>query len=68
MSSWEFFETGHKGFAHPTPIQGNWTIDGVNLPPDVLEKVYHGNAERLLGLPPTPVVAPSAAAGSSGQQ
>jgi predicted TIM-barrel fold metal-dependent hydrolase len=56
LSSWEFFETAHKGFAHPTPIQGNWTIEGIDLPPSVLEKVYHGNAERLLGLPPTPVV------------
>ena len=53
-SSWEFFETAHKGFAHPTPIQGNWTIDGIELPPDILEKIYHKNAERLLGLPSTP--------------
>jgi predicted TIM-barrel fold metal-dependent hydrolase len=68
MSSWEFFETDHKGFAHPTPIQGNWTIDGINLPPDVLEKVYHGNAERLLGLPQTPVVSASPAAGQSGAE
>jgi predicted TIM-barrel fold metal-dependent hydrolase len=70
LSSWEFFETAHKGFAHPTPIQGNWTIDGIDLPPSVLEKVYHGNAERLLGLPPTPVVGalalPSAASSSPG--
>jgi predicted TIM-barrel fold metal-dependent hydrolase len=56
LSSWEFFETAHKKFAHPTPIQGNWKIDGIELPPDVLEKVYHLNAERLLDLPPTPVV------------
>ena len=69
MSSWEFFETDHKGFAHPTPIQGNWTIDGIDLPPDVLEKVYHGNAERLLGLPPTPVVGePPRSAGASGAE
>jgi predicted TIM-barrel fold metal-dependent hydrolase len=69
LSSWEFFETAHKGFAHPTPIQGKWTIDGVDLPPEVLEKVYHANAERLLGLPPTPVVgAPAAAAGTSGAE
>ena len=71
-SSYEFFETAHKGFAHPTPIQGNWTIDGIDLPPDVLEKVYHANAERLLGLPPTPVTAPLAApsssAGASGEE
>jgi predicted TIM-barrel fold metal-dependent hydrolase len=57
-SSWEFFETSHKGFAHPTPIQGNWTIDGIELPPDILEKVYHKNAERLLGLPATPLPQP----------
>jgi predicted TIM-barrel fold metal-dependent hydrolase len=68
MSSWEFFETDHKGFAHPTPIQGNWTIDGINLPPDVLEKVYHANAERLLGLPPTPLVSAPPAAGTSGAE
>jgi predicted TIM-barrel fold metal-dependent hydrolase len=55
MSSWEFFETAHRKFAHPTPIQGNWTIDGIDLPPDVLEKVYHANAEHLLELPPTPL-------------
>jgi predicted TIM-barrel fold metal-dependent hydrolase len=56
-SSWEFFETSHRAFAHPTPIQGRWTIDGIDLPPDVLEKIYHGNAERLLGLPPTALAA-----------
>jgi predicted TIM-barrel fold metal-dependent hydrolase len=55
LSSWEFFETAHKKFAHPTPIQGNWKIDGIDLPPEVLEKVYHLNAERLLELPPTPL-------------
>ncbi len=54
-STWEFFETAHKRFAHPTPIQGSWPIDGVDLPPDVLEKIYHENAERLLDLPPTAI-------------
>ncbi|HEX9295610.1 MAG TPA: amidohydrolase family protein [Polyangiaceae bacterium] len=62
-SSWEFFETSHKGFAHPTPIQGPWKIDGIDLPADVLEKIYHLNAERLLGMPPTPL--DSAAVGSA---
>jgi len=57
-SSFRFFETADKGFAHPTPIQGKWTIDGIDLPGDVLEGVYHKNAERLLGLPPTPVAGP----------
>jgi predicted TIM-barrel fold metal-dependent hydrolase len=56
LSSWEFFETAHQKFAHPTPIQGKWTIDGIDLPENVLEMVYHQNAERLLDLPPTPLV------------
>jgi predicted TIM-barrel fold metal-dependent hydrolase len=38
--------------------QGFWNIYGIYLPRDVLEKVYHKNAERLFGLagaePPTP--------------
>jgi predicted TIM-barrel fold metal-dependent hydrolase len=49
-STWRFFETKDRGFAHPTPIQGDWTIDGLGLPRDVLEKIYRGNAERLLGV------------------
>lgn len=28
--------------------QGFWNIYGLNLPPEVLEKVYRGNAERVL--------------------
>ena len=31
------------------PAQGRWMIYGLGLPDDVLEKVYHGNAERLFG-------------------
>jgi predicted TIM-barrel fold metal-dependent hydrolase len=54
-STWRFFETADRAFAHPTPIQGGWTIDGIELPQEVLEAVYHKNAERLLGLPPTPL-------------
>lgn len=49
-ATWRWLETRDKGFAHPTPIQGDWTIDGVGLPPDVLRKIYGGNAEKLLGL------------------
>jgi hypothetical protein len=30
--------------------QGFWMIYGVFLPRGVLEKVYRGNAERILGL------------------
>lgn len=31
------------------PGQGRWMIYGLGLPDDVLEKVYHKNAERLFG-------------------
>jgi len=49
-STWRWFETNDKQIPSPTPIQGRWTIDGVGLPRDVLEAVYHGNAERVLGV------------------
>jgi predicted TIM-barrel fold metal-dependent hydrolase len=48
---WRFFETTDIGFAHMTPIQGDWTISAVHLPPDVLKKIYFENAERLLAKP-----------------
>ena len=31
------------------PGQGRWKIYGMGLPDEVLEKVYHLNAEKLLG-------------------
>ena len=49
-SHWRYFETADRDFAHPTPIQGNWTIDGLDLPEDVLHDIYHRNAERVFGL------------------
>src|SRR5690606_4287301 len=27
-----YFEASERGMAHPTPIQGDWTIDGLGLP------------------------------------
>ena len=36
-------------FDHPTPIQGDWKIDGIGLGCEVLEKLYHLNAEKLIG-------------------
>lgn len=50
-SHFRYFETADRGFAHPTPIQGDWTIDGIDLPREVLEDVYWHNAARLFGLP-----------------
>lgn len=49
-ATWRYFETRDQGFAHPTPIQGRWTIDGIGLPDAVLRQVYGENARRLLGL------------------
>jgi|CZKU01.1.fsa_nt_gi predicted TIM-barrel fold metal-dependent hydrolase len=45
---WRFFETADTDFAHMTPIQGDWTISAIHLPADALEKIYFGNADRLL--------------------
>jgi predicted TIM-barrel fold metal-dependent hydrolase len=46
---WRFFETSDRGFAHMTPIQGDWTISAIGLPADVLARVYFENARALLG-------------------
>jgi predicted TIM-barrel fold metal-dependent hydrolase len=43
-----YFETDDKDFDHPTPIQGRWKINGVNLPDSVLRKIYVENSERLI--------------------
>jgi predicted TIM-barrel fold metal-dependent hydrolase len=49
-STFRFFETRDRGFESPTPIQGSWTVSGIGLPPEILAKIYSGNAKRLLGL------------------
>jgi predicted TIM-barrel fold metal-dependent hydrolase len=49
-STWKWFETAEKQIPTPTPIQGRWNIDGIALPREILEKVYHANAERVLGV------------------
>jgi len=49
-STYRYFETRDVSFPNPTPIQGRWPISGIGLPREVLEKLYHGNAERLLGI------------------
>jgi predicted TIM-barrel fold metal-dependent hydrolase len=43
-----FFESSQRQINHPTPIQGRWKINAINLPPTVLAKVYRENAERLI--------------------
>jgi predicted TIM-barrel fold metal-dependent hydrolase len=45
---WRWLETRDRGFAHMTPIQGDWTIDAIGLPAPVLRKIYFDNARKLL--------------------
>jgi predicted TIM-barrel fold metal-dependent hydrolase len=45
-----YFETSAANMAHPTPIQGDWLIHGIELTPAILDKLYFDNARRLLGL------------------
>ncbi len=45
---WRWLETLDRDWAHMTPIQGDWTISAIGLPPEVLRKVYFDNARRLL--------------------
>lgn len=45
---WRWLETNDREWAHMTPIQGDWNINSIGLPEDVLRKVYFANAQRLL--------------------
>lgn len=45
---WRWFETEDVGFAHMTPIQGDWTIDAIGLDADSCSLIYRENARRLL--------------------
>jgi predicted TIM-barrel fold metal-dependent hydrolase len=48
---WRFFETKERQIEYPGyPIQGRWKVDAINLPDDVLDKLYVRNAQRLLRL------------------
>ncbi len=50
---YRFLETTDEYFDYapaPVPPQGRWQIYGIGLPPQILKKVYHNNAARLLGL------------------
>ena len=49
--NWRFFETRDESFDYSEktpPPQGMWQIHGVDLPPDVLRKLYNQNAARLI--------------------
>ncbi|MCC7381254.1 MAG: amidohydrolase family protein [Deltaproteobacteria bacterium] len=52
---WRFLETDDDYFNasdREVPTQGRWFIHGIQLPADVLEKIYRANARRILGLSP----------------
>ena len=47
----EFLETDNEYIDYPLQgaiNQGNWKIYGINLPDEVLEKIYYKNAEKIL--------------------
>jgi hypothetical protein len=45
----EYFETDHVGILEAYGTYSEWMrLTGVKLPPAVLEKFYHGNAQRLV--------------------
>lgn len=50
---YRFLETADEYFDYApanVPPQGRWRIYGIELPDSVLQKVYHQNATRLLGI------------------
>lgn len=50
---YRFLETDDEYFNYnvgDVPLQGRWHVSGLSLPADVLQKVYRGNAMRLLRL------------------
>ena len=43
-----WLRTHDHAFAHPTPIQGDWTIDAIGLSDEVLDRIYYLNAYELV--------------------
>jgi hypothetical protein len=49
-AQFRYFESDDPNLPSPTPIQGNWSVHGVGLPREVLEKLYWKNAARLFSV------------------
>jgi len=48
-SYFDYFETDRTDLEDPSHFEPKWArLSGAKLPPEVLEKFYHGNAERLI--------------------
>lgn len=45
---YRWLETNDKDWEHMTPIQGDWKISSIHLPPEACRKIYFDNARRLL--------------------
>ncbi|OGQ81079.1 MAG: hypothetical protein A2289_14510 [Deltaproteobacteria bacterium RIFOXYA12_FULL_58_15] len=45
---WRYLESRDTNMPHVTPIQGRWSINGIGLERQVLNKIYRDNARRLL--------------------
>lgn len=61
---YRFLETDDEYFNYnttPIPRQGRWHVCGLNLPDDVLRKIYYNNAARLFGLSELPLRTESSA-------
>jgi hypothetical protein len=43
-----WLRSSDRDFEHPTPIQGDWTIDAIGLPDEVLDRIYYLNAYELV--------------------
>jgi predicted TIM-barrel fold metal-dependent hydrolase len=57
VKCWRWMETDDRDWAHMTPIQGDWTINSIDLSPEVCRKIYFDNARRLFARSiPLPVV------------
>lgn len=54
---WRWLETNDRDWEHMTPIQGDWKVSSIGLPPAVTRKVCFDNARRLLARSlPAPVM------------
>ena len=45
---WRYFETEEKNIDHPTPIQGDWQVNAIDLPKETLSLFYKDNATQYL--------------------
>ena len=49
--NWRFYQSRDEYFPYSEkspPPQGSWNIYGVSLPDEVLKKIYHENAARII--------------------